>query len=73
MQENGGVITAKNLADYQLRPREPVKNRCRGYDIYGFPPPRSGGAHGAENINMPAQTDITSPSPAGPTTCRQKP
>ncbi len=64
MQKNGGIITAKDFADYQPRLREPVKSHYRGYDIYGFPPPSSGGAHVAQILNMLEQFDIASLSPA---------
>lgn len=52
MQNNDGLITAKDMASYQLKIREPVKSQFYGYTIYGFPPPSSGGIHVAQLLNM---------------------
>lgn len=58
MQHNGGIITAKDFANYQMIQREPIKSRYRGYDIYGFPPPSSGGVHVAQILNMLESFDV---------------
>ncbi|MGH1440948.1 MAG: gamma-glutamyltransferase [Cellvibrionaceae bacterium] len=52
MQSNGGLITAEDMANYQLKIREPVKSQFYGHTIYGFPPPSSGGIHVAQLLNM---------------------
>ncbi len=52
MAANGGIITAKDFADYQLKIRQPLLSRYRGYQIYGFPPPSSGGIHVAQILNI---------------------
>ncbi|MFA7553987.1 MAG: gamma-glutamyltransferase [Spongiibacteraceae bacterium] len=52
MQHNGGIINAKDFANYQMLVREPVKSSYRGYDVYGFPPPSSGGVHVAQILNV---------------------
>lgn len=44
MKANGGIITKKDLAKYEAEERIPVKGTYKGYDIYGMPPPSSGGA-----------------------------
>jgi gamma-glutamyltranspeptidase/glutathione hydrolase len=38
-----GVLTLADLADYEVRIREPVKSTYRGYTVYGMSPPSSGG------------------------------
>ncbi|MGS2716971.1 gamma-glutamyltransferase [Eionea flava] len=60
MLENHGVVTADDFADYVLRRRKPVHSQFLGHDIYGFPPPSSGGVHVAEILNIMQQFDIQS-------------
>ncbi|MFT5758287.1 MAG: gamma-glutamyltranspeptidase/glutathione hydrolase [Alteromonadaceae bacterium] len=43
MQKNGGIISAKDLADYKAVWREPLKTNWRAYQILSAPPPSSGG------------------------------
>ena len=52
MAENGGLITAEDLAAYHTKRRTPVVTTYRGYTIVGFPPPSSGGTHVAQILNM---------------------
>jgi len=52
MQQNAGIVTAKDFAGYQLLKRKPVESTFRGYTIVGFPPPSSGGTHVAQILNM---------------------
>jgi len=41
MQANGGLWTMKDLADYEVKWKEPLRVKYRGYDVYGVPPPSS--------------------------------
>jgi gamma-glutamyltranspeptidase/glutathione hydrolase len=43
MQLTGGIISAKDLADYRPIWREPLKANWRDYQIVSAPPPSSGG------------------------------
>ncbi len=43
MKQLGGLITTEDLANYQAKVREPTHSTFRGYDVYGMPPPSSGG------------------------------
>lgn len=52
MEANNGIIGREDFAAYQLRLRQPVKSDFLGYQVYGFPPPSSGGVHVAEILNM---------------------
>src|SRR5579863_3100190 len=52
MQKGGGLITADDLAHYQVKEREPVRGTYRGYDIISAPPPSSGGAVLIEALNI---------------------
>ncbi|MCH9609755.1 MAG: Glutathione hydrolase proenzyme [Chlamydiales bacterium] len=40
---NAGMLTMEDLDAYQPVIRRPIKIQYRGYTIYGFPPPSSGG------------------------------
>lgn len=39
----GGVLTLEDLAGYRAKDRAPLSTRYRGYDVFGMPPPSSGG------------------------------
>jgi gamma-glutamyltranspeptidase/glutathione hydrolase len=52
MKRGGGLITHKDLAGYHAKEREPVHGTYRGYDIYGPPPPSSGGIALIEMLNI---------------------
>ena len=43
MKDNGGLITADDLASYRARLRPPTHIRYREFDVYGIGPPSSGG------------------------------
>lgn len=58
MKRNLGIIDAKDFANYQLRFRQPVVSEFYGHQIYGFPPPSSGGVHVAEILNILKSFDI---------------
>lgn len=52
MKANDGIITAQDFANYELKIREPIKTQYRDYELYGFPPPSSGGTHVAQILNI---------------------
>ena len=52
MQKSGGLITADDLARYEVKEREAVRGTYRGYDIISAPPPSSGGAALLEILNI---------------------
>jgi gamma-glutamyltranspeptidase/glutathione hydrolase len=60
VQKNGGLITAADLAAYEVKEREPVRGTYRGYDIIGAPPPSSGGATLIEILNILEGFDLPS-------------
>src|ERR1700735_3883810 len=43
MQKGRGLITADDLAHYEVKEREPVRGTYRGYEVISAPPPSSGG------------------------------
>jgi len=52
MQKGGGIITAGDLAQYEVKEREPVRGTYRGYEIISAPPPSSGGTVLVEALNI---------------------
>ena len=52
MQKGGGLITADDLAHYEVKEREPIRGTYRGYEIISAPPPSSGGTVLIESLNI---------------------
>jgi gamma-glutamyltranspeptidase/glutathione hydrolase len=52
MKGGGGLITKADLAAYQAKERAPIHGTYRGFDIYGPPPPSSGGTCLVEMLNV---------------------
>lgn len=52
MNRGGGLITKDDLAAYQAKARKPIHGTYRGYDVYGPPPPSSGGTCLVEMLNI---------------------
>ena len=59
MQKGGGLITAEDLAAYEVKEREPIHGSYRGYDIISAPPPSSGGVALVETLNILENYDLT--------------
>ncbi len=56
----GGVITLEDLANYEVKMREPVKGTYRGYEIVSAPPASSGGTHIIQLLNILENYDMAS-------------
>jgi gamma-glutamyltranspeptidase/glutathione hydrolase len=52
IQKNGGLITERDLANYQVKEREPVIGTYQDYTIISSPPPSSGGIALIEALNI---------------------
>ena len=52
MQKGGGLITADDLAHYEVKEREPVRGTYRGFEVISSPPPSSGGTVLIESLNI---------------------
>jgi gamma-glutamyltranspeptidase/glutathione hydrolase len=52
MAKRGGLLTAADLAHYELRFRAPVRGSYRGYAVFAFPPASSGGVALIEMLNI---------------------
>lgn len=64
MKANGGLITYKDFANYQVKMRKPIESTFAGYTLYGFPPPSSGGVHVAQILNILEQFELDKLAPA---------
>jgi gamma-glutamyltranspeptidase/glutathione hydrolase len=58
MKAGGGLMTAADLAAYKAVERKPIHTTYRGYDVYGPPPPSSGGVCIAEMLNILENYDL---------------
>lgn len=54
----GGLITLDDLAKFQAVEREPIHGTYRGYDVYGPPPPSSGGTCLVMMLNILEKFDL---------------
>ena len=52
MQRGDGLITVQDLSNYQAKVRPAIRGTFRGYDVYGAPPPSSGGTCLVEMLNV---------------------
>lgn len=52
MEAHGGLIKARDLANYRPVWRKPVRGVYRGYEIHSMPPPSSGGIHLVQILNL---------------------
>jgi gamma-glutamyltranspeptidase / glutathione hydrolase len=60
LQKGGGLITAKDLADYRVFDRKPVTGTYRGLTVISSPPPSSGGIVLIELLNILEGYDLKS-------------
>ena len=58
MKRSGGIITHQDLKKYQAKIRKPIHGKFRGYDIYGPPPPSSGGICLIQMLNVLENYDL---------------
>lgn len=56
--KHDGVIGLEDLANYQVRWREPVWGSYEGYQIASMPPPSSGGVHLVQMLGVLERLDI---------------
>ena len=52
MADNGGIVSAADLAGYRVVEREPVIGSYRGLKVVSMPPPSSGGVHLIQMLNI---------------------
>ncbi|HET7305538.1 MAG TPA: gamma-glutamyltransferase [Segeticoccus sp.] len=54
-----GIMTAQDLASYHAETPAPTHVSYRGYDVYGMPPPSSGGSTTGEALNILSGYDMS--------------
>jgi gamma-glutamyltranspeptidase / glutathione hydrolase len=52
VEKGGGLVSADDLAHYEVKEREPIRGTYRGYDVISAPPPSSGGIALLEILNI---------------------
>src|SRR5271165_414764 len=52
MQKGGGLVSAADLAAYEVKERQPIRGSYRGYEVISAPPPSSGGVALVEILNI---------------------
>ncbi|HEY1744436.1 MAG TPA: gamma-glutamyltransferase [Granulicella sp.] len=57
-QANKGLITAQDLAAYEVKERTPLVGHYRGYEVLTSPPPSSGGIVLIETLNILSGYDL---------------
>jgi gamma-glutamyltranspeptidase/glutathione hydrolase len=58
MKRGDGLITKADLEAYEARARRPIHGTYRGFDVYGPPPPSSGGTCLVEMLNILENFDL---------------
>ncbi len=58
MKAHGGLLTSEDFARYEVKQRQPLVTKYRGFTIVGFPPPSSGGVHVAQILSMLEHFDL---------------
>lgn len=58
MKDGRGIITRADLEKYEAKARTPIHGTYRGYDVYGPPPPSSGGICLVQMLNTLEQHDL---------------
>ena len=58
VKKGGGILTEDDLADYEVKERQPLFAEYHGYRIVTAPPPSSGGIAVIESLNMLRNYDL---------------
>jgi gamma-glutamyltranspeptidase/glutathione hydrolase len=67
VQRAGGIMTRADLQSYRPKWRQPVSAEFGGYDVYGMPPPSSGGGVLITVLNMLRGDDLPALEQNSPT------
>lgn len=52
VRETGGILTLDDLANYEVKLREPIRGEYKGFEIISAPPPSAGGIHMLQLLNI---------------------
>jgi gamma-glutamyltranspeptidase/glutathione hydrolase len=59
MKHGGGLITAEDMAEYEVKERQPIRGTYKGYEVISAPPPSSGGVTLMETLNILEGYDLS--------------
>jgi len=59
IQAGGGIMTLKDLENYDAKVRTPLRSTYRGYEIVGMPPSSSGGTTTIQILNLLEGYDLS--------------
>ncbi len=68
MAAHGGLISKRDLAEYQAKVRAPIRGTYHGYELITMPPPSSGGVAMVEMLNILEQFDLAKTGAMSPQT-----
>jgi gamma-glutamyltranspeptidase / glutathione hydrolase len=60
MRRGDGIMTKADLTRYQANVRQPIRGAYRGYEVFGPPPPSSGGVCLIQMLNVLENFDLRS-------------
>jgi len=63
VRQAGGIWTLRDLAEYRVIEREPIRASYRGMQLISAPPPSSGGIAMAQMLNILAHFDMAAAKP----------
>ncbi len=58
MEKNGGFVSTRDLAEYRVVERAPIRGLYRDWEIVGPPPPAASGVHIAQMLNILEGYDV---------------
>lgn len=58
MRRGGGIMTKADLESYRAKVRKPIRGTYRGYEVFGPPPPSSGGICLVQMLNVLENFDL---------------
>ena len=58
MERSGAFISRRDLTDYRVVERAPIRGRYRGWEIVGPPPPAASGVHITQMLNILESYDV---------------
>ena len=58
MERSGAFISKKDLTDFRIVERQPIRGHYRGFEIVGPPPPAASGVHITQMLNILAGYDV---------------
>jgi gamma-glutamyltranspeptidase/glutathione hydrolase len=59
MERTGAFVSKRDLTEYKIIERQPIRGRYRGWEIVGPPPPAASGVHIAQMLNILEGYDIS--------------